>query len=95
MKALFLSLLLLLAPLGASANTDDEMCFQVSTMIFFAATGRDMGASPQDIIDGLVSNGVPLDNAMAIGKLIFIDAPNATPNELAEVFFNFCTSEAV
>ena len=94
MKALFLSLLLLSAPLGASANTDDEMCLQVSTMIFFAATGRDMGSPPQAVVDGLVSNGLTLDNSMAIGKLIFIDAPNATPNELAEVFFNLCTSEA-
>ena len=94
MKALFLSFLLLLAPLGASANTDDEMCLQVSAMIFFAATGRDMGSPPQAVIDGLVSNGLLLDNAMRVGNLIFINAPNATPNELAEVFFNLCTSEA-
>lgn len=95
MKALFLSLLLLLAPLGASANTDEEACFQVATMVFFAATGRDLGASPQEVVDVLVSNGVPMVNATAIGKLIFIDAPNATSDELAEVFFNLCTAEAV
>ena len=95
MRAFILALALLLAPLGASANTNDEMCLQVSTMIFFAATGRDMGSPPQAIVEGLLGNGVPLDGAMAIGKLIFIDSPNATPRELAEAFFNFCTSEAV
>ena len=95
MKALILAISLLLLPMGASAQMSDEECLGVSTMILFAATGRDMGSPPQAVVEGLVSNGLTLDNAMAIGKLIFIDAPNATPNELAEVFFNLCTSEAV
>ena len=95
MKAVFLSLLLLLAPLGASARTDDETCLKVSTLIFFAATGRDMGSSPQAVIDGLVSNGLSLNIAVHIGNLIFIDMPDRSPDFLATLFFNLCTSEAV
>jgi len=95
MKALFLSLLLLLAPLGASANTDAEACLRAATQIFFAATGRDMGSPPQAVVEGLMKSGLSADDAVSIGKLVFIDAPNVPPSDIAEVFFNFCTSEAV
>ena len=95
MKAFILAILLFVVPVSASAKLPDGLCTEVSTMIFFAATGRDLGSTPQAIVDGLVSNGLPLSLAMRIGKLVFIDKPDATPNELSEAFFNHCTSEAV
>jgi len=94
MKSFVITMLLLLSPLGASANTDHEVCLKASVQIFFAATGRDLGSSPKGVIEGLLKNGMPKDGAMAIGKLIFVDAPDKTPAELAERFFIYCTSEA-
>lgn len=94
MKALILALALLLAPMGASASMSDEQCLKVSTSILFAAMGRDLGSHPQDILEGLVDQGIPFEAAMAILETVFLDMPERSPDFLATQFFNFCTSEA-
>lgn len=94
MKALILAISLLLLPMGASAQMSDEECLEVSTYIFFAAMGRDLGSHPQDILDGLVDQGIPHDAAMAILEAVFINMPDRSPDFMATQFFNFCTSEA-
>ena len=94
MKAFILALALLLAPMGASASMSDEQCLEVSTSILFAAMGRDLGSHPQDILDGLVDQGIPSEAAMAIVEAVFLNMPDASPDLIATTFFNFCTSEA-
>ena len=95
MKAFILAASLLLFPVGASAQASDEQCLEVATYIFFAASGRDLGAHPQAILDALVGQGVPHDAAMAILEVVFLGMPDRSPDFLATQFFNSCTSEAV
>ena len=94
MKAFILAMLLFVVPVGASANTDED-CARVSGYILFAAMGRDLGSHPQDILDGLVERGLEHDAAMGILEVVFLTMPDASPDEVAISFFNYCTSEAV
>lgn len=95
MKALILALALLVAPLGASARTSDEQCAQVAAVILFVAMGRDLGSNPEDVYEGLMANDIPADMAMFIITIVFFDNPDVSSNDLAEEFFNYCTSEEV
>jgi len=95
MKAIILAMLLFAVPVSASAKMSDEDCARVSGYILFAAMGRDLGSHPQDILAGLVGRGLEHDAAMSILEAVFLTMPDASPDEVAISFFNYCTSEAV
>lgn len=94
MKALILALILLVAPMVASAKQSGEQCLLVAQAVFWAAQGRDLGSSPQDIYQGQVAAGVPSEVAEAIVNLVFLN-PDISPEDMATETLNRCTSEAV
>ncbi len=63
-------------------------------MASFVAILRDQGHGPQDVYDLMLQNDIPDEVAVVLLKLVYVDAPSASPQELQNTMFTICLSEA-
>lgn len=76
----------------ANATTKTE-CRALSEIVLALGNARDAGAYPDDAFDYLVNAGLPDRTAKGMVLLVFHARDLDTPEDIANDFYNYCTSE--
>ena len=71
-----------------------DFCEGLSLSTGVMALLRDEGYSPQEVYDDLLQNGIPEDIALILLKLVYVDAPLASPQALTDEMFEVCMAMA-
>lgn len=69
---------------------DVGTCKKLSTEVWAVATLRERGHGPEDVYDRMIQTDVPEEIAVAILKLVYVDAEFDSAQEIKNRLFAFC-----